>query len=278
MALSRRTGRSRLTLALLVLTSLAVLTIDFRDTGLVEGARRAAATVFSPFRGVARTVSSPFSNAWNGVTDYGDLESENDELRRRIEEIEGASIANEQAAQELEALKAQLGLPWVGGIQSVVADVIAGPPSNFAHTVEIDKGTDDGVQKGMPVITGLGLAGRVVQATGGSATVQLITDPDFAVGVRNVELGVSGTARGQGEDADLVIDTGLRADEEVPADTLMATGGSGSSPFPPSIPVGTVRRTESASGGLTLNLILEPLVDTEKLSYVTVLLWEEPAE
>ena len=60
MALSRRTGgRSRLTIALLVLTSIALLTLDFRDAEVVQSARRAASTVFSPFRGAAETVASP---------------------------------------------------------------------------------------------------------------------------------------------------------------------------------------------------------------------------
>ena len=83
MALYRRTGgRSRLTIALLVLSSLTLLTLDFRDAAIVQSARRSAATVFSPLRGAAETVSSPFTTAWRGVADYGDLEDENDELRR----------------------------------------------------------------------------------------------------------------------------------------------------------------------------------------------------
>jgi rod shape-determining protein MreC len=275
--MQRRTGRSRVTLALLVLTSLAVLRIDFRDTGIVEGARRAASTVFSPFRGVARTVSSPFENAWNGVTDYGDLEQENDELRERLAELEGQESSVSELRAENEILRQQLELPVASDVQRVVAEVIAGPPSNFTHTVEISKGTADGIQEGMPVLFGAALAGQVVQATSGSATVQLITDPDFAVGVRNLELGLSGTARGRGEGADLVVDTGSAASTEVPADAVLVTSGIDDSRFPAQIPVGTVRRAEAADGGLTLDLIVEPLVDTNKLAIVTVLLWEPAA-
>src|SRR3546814_13507955 len=68
-------------------------------------------------------------------------------------------------------------IDWVGDVPTTAARVVAGAPSNFSHTVEIDKGTDDGVREGMPVITGAGLAGKVVQARGGRPTVQLITDP-----------------------------------------------------------------------------------------------------
>ena len=60
----------------LVLTSIALLTLDFRDSDIVQSARRVAGTVFSPLRGAAETVSEPFSNAWHGITGYGDLEDE----------------------------------------------------------------------------------------------------------------------------------------------------------------------------------------------------------
>ena len=84
-ALSRRSGgRSRLTIALLVFTSSALLTLDFRDAEVVQSARRVAGTVFSPLRGAAETVASPFSNAWHGITDYGDIKSENEDLRERL--------------------------------------------------------------------------------------------------------------------------------------------------------------------------------------------------
>lgn len=280
MALSRRPGgRSRLTIALLVLTSLALLTLDFRDTAIVQGMRRTASTVLSPLQGAAETASSPFTNAWNGITGYGALEDENERLREQIAELEGREVLEEDAVEQLAELLAQQGLSWVGTIPTQAARVVAGPASNFSHTIEIDKGTDDGVQVGMPVVNGAGLVGRVVLATSGRATVQLITDPDFAVGVRLLPSNTTGTARGQGRGRELVVDTGIEADtDDAPAvGTSLTTSGSDRSAFPASIPVARVRSTEPSSGGLTLDLIARPMADTERLAFVTVLLWE-PAE
>lgn len=277
MALSRRTGRSRLTLALLVLTSLAVLTLDFRDSSIVASARRTATTVFSPLRGVAETASEPFTTAWHGITGYGDLETENERLRERIDELEGSAVLDEDAAEQLDALLDQLDIEWVGDIPTATARVVAGPGSNFSHTIEIDKGSDAGLKVGMPVVNGAGLVGKLVLVSANRSTIQLITDPDFAVGVRLVPGDAPGTARGTGEGEDLIVDTGLEADAEVDAGTALTTSGADRSAFPASIPVGRVRRTREGGGGLTLDLVVEPLADTEKLAFVTILLWEPTA-
>jgi len=279
-ALSRRTGgRSRLTIALLVLTSIALLTLDFRNAEAIQSARRVAGTVFSPLRGAAETVSSPFSNAWHGVTDYGDIKSENEDLRERIEHLEGQEVLDEDAAAQVKEFSEQQGLEWVGSIDTTVARVLSSDPSNFSHTIDISKGSDDGLKVGMPVVNGAGLVGRIVQVTPSRSTVQLITDPDFLVGVRLLGADLAtGTARGQGPGEDLIVDTRLEPDIDDPPKpgTALTTSGAQDSAFPDSIPVGKVRTVREAGGGLTLELVVSPMADTERMQLVTVLLWEPP--
>jgi rod shape-determining protein MreC len=278
-ALSRRTGgRSRLTIALLVLTSLALLTLDFRDAAIVQSARRTAGNVFSPLRGAAETVSEPFTNAWNGITGYGDLKAENEELRRQLDEQAGKELLDEDAAAQLDEVLGQLGIEWVGDIETTTARVLSGSPSNFSHTVDISKGSDDGVKVGMPVVNGAGLAGKVVLVTHDRATVQLITDPDFAVGIRLLGTQVTGTARGQGPGEDLVADTNLEPDaRQLPErGTSVTTSGIDVASFPASIPVGKVRSVNESSGGLSIELEVRPMADIDRLAFLTVLLWEPP--
>jgi len=280
-ALSRRTGgRSRLTIALLVLTSIALLTLDFRDADVVQSARRIAATVFSPLQGAAETVSSPFSNAWHGVTDYGDIKAENDELRDQLDEARGSEVLEADASSQLAELLEQQDLEWVGDIDTTSARVLSSDPSNFSHTIDISKGSDDGLKIGMPVVNGAGLVGRIVQVTPNRSTVQLITDPEFLVGVRLLgsELA-TGTAHGQGRGEDLLVDTRLEPDADNPPKpgTALTTSGAQLSSFPDSIPVGKVRTVRETGGGLTLELVVRPMADTERMQFVTVLLWKPPA-
>ena len=279
MALTRRTGgRSRLTIALLVLTSLALLTLDFRDSAIVTSARERAATVLSPLRGAAEWTSRPFTNAWHGVTGYGDLKSENDELRRQMADLEGRAVLEQDAALQLAELLRQQDLEWVGDIPTMAARVLSGSPSNFSHTIDISKGSRDGVKAGMPVVNGAGLVGRVVLVTAERSTVQLITDPDFAVGVKLLPSNVTGTARGQGRGQDLVVDSRLEpgAKDLPKPGTPLTTSGAELSAFPESVPVGKVASVREAAGGLTVDLIVRPMADTTRLAFLTVLLWVPP--
>ena len=157
--------------------------------------------------------------------------------------------------------------------------MLSSDPSNFSHTIDISKGSDDGLKVGMPVVNGAGLVGRIVQVTPSRSTVQLITDPDFLVGVRLLGSDLAtGTARGQGRGEDLLVDTRLEPDIDDPPKpgTALTTSGAQLSAFPDSIPVGKVRTVRETGGGLTLELVVRPMADTERMQFVTVLLWEPP--
>jgi rod shape-determining protein MreC len=278
MALSRPQGsRSRLTI--LVLAAVTLLTLGQRDLPVVRQVREGFGTVFSPFEGVAETISRPIRDVWDGVSSVGDvddLEKENRELRDRVAELEAQAATDTDAERQLEELTTTLDLPWVGDIEQVTAKVTSGPRSNFAHAVVVDQGSDDGVKVGMPVVAGGGLVGRVSQVSKGSSTIELITDPEFQVGVRLVDTGELGTARGQGRDEAMVVDSGIEPGTEVPDDSALVTSGVDRSAYPDAIPVAKVTDTREGSGGLSLELIAEPLVDVDRLTFVSILLWEPP--
>lgn len=277
----RRSGRSRLTILLLVLTSVTVLTLDFRGVGFLGDARRAVGSALSPLQGAADFVATPFQNTWNGITTYDDLSDENDALRTQLEQLEGEVARNADVAAQYDELVGQVDIAWVGALTTATARVVQQPASSFSHVIGIDKGTGAGIRVGMPVVVGDGdglggLVGRVVDVGAGSASVQLVTDPDFRVGVRLVTSQRFGTASGQGAGRDLLIDTGIEPGEDaadIPSLEILTTSGiDDRSSFPASIPVGKVTRTRPANGGLTLEVFAEPLADLDQLSFVSVVL------
>jgi len=82
----------RRAVALLALTSILLITLDQQGNGIVGGARNVFGFVFHPVEEATRVVTRPIQNAWRGVTNYGELEAENEQLRDRLDQQEGAFI------------------------------------------------------------------------------------------------------------------------------------------------------------------------------------------
>jgi rod shape-determining protein MreC len=276
MALSSRGGRSRFTLALLILTSLTVLTLDFRGSSAIQSLRSTASTLFSPVRDAAGTAFSPVSNAWNGLFHYGNLKKENARLRAEIDQAQGQAALNAEAKAAYDQLALAEGITQFTNLPAVTAQVISGPLTNFEHTIEIDRGSASGIRVGMPVVTGAGLAGRIVEVQNGRSVIRLLTDPDIVVGVRLLSTGNTALLHGQGDGKPLVIDAGIERKVVVPQDETVSTSGEDRATFPGGIPIGKVSKIELASGQLTQLLTVTPLADLGRLTVLKVLLWEPP--
>jgi rod shape-determining protein MreC len=270
---------SRARLVILVLASVTVLALDARDVSVLQDVRSAAVSVVGPFESAAERVSRPIRNAWHGITEYENVKAEAEELRERLSSVDVSEIEESDALRQLEDLYETLELPWVddNDMEVVTARVTSGPRSNFSHAVEIDKGTDHGIEEGMPVVTVSGaLAGRISRAAPGRSMVELITRPEFQVGVRLAETGELGTARGQGRNEPLVVDSSIEPGTDVPDGTGLTTSGVDRSVYPEAIPVGRVTSSREGAGGLSLELLVEPLMEADRLSFVNVLIWTPP--
>ena len=150
---------------------------------------------------------------------------------------------------------------------------MATSPSNFQLTIEIDRGIPDGLKKGMPVVTGAGLVGKVVAVSRERATVLLLTDPSFNVGIRLSGSGDVGVARGNGNHQPMPVDL-VDIATKVTGHEVVVTSGLQGSVFPPGLPVGRVRSATVPPGSLQHQISIDPVVDLARLDYVKVLLWE----
>jgi rod shape-determining protein MreC len=267
-------GRSRSTIIILALASITLLTLDFQGVGIVDGVRDGARTVFGPVESAADAVVDPFRDAWNGAFNYDELESENERLRGQLEEVAGDEVALDEVTEQLKALEEEVDLSPPAGFRAVAARVISQPSSNFDRTIEIDVGSEDGVAASMPVVTGAGLAGRVLRVSADRSVIQLATDIDFAVGVRLVSTRDVGLARGQGEGKPLIIDDGsVEVDSEVETGENVVTNGGVRSAYPSGVPVGKVTSVERNQLGVP-TVEIDLVVELSRLSFVSVLVPE----
>jgi rod shape-determining protein MreC len=276
-ASSRRNTSQRLTLVILLLASITVITLAYKGEArrAVTSVRNGAGDVFSPIqRGIA-AVLHPVGNLFAGMADYGGALSENQRLQLEVGQLRRQLMEGQQAQEKLDQLQANQNLPFVDGIPEVLAQVISSPSSNFDLTIELDRGTSNGVGVGMPVVSGAGLVGSVVAAGQHTSVVQLITDQRSDVGVR-FGTGNVAVAQGQGQGDPLQLEDLSETSATSPGAPVL-TSGLDVAAYPAGIPVGTVSSVRHPGGSLTSEVLVTPLVNVSALQYVAVLQWLSPA-
>ena len=267
-----RTGRSRLTLILLVLVTVTLVTLDVRNVGPFERAKSTVEAALEPVISGARRAGGPLSDAWEAVTGYDDLERENERLRAELEIERGRDLANANAEAVLREYLAQAQIQYLTDIPSTAARVVQF--GNFpGFTVDVDKGSGAGVKVGMPAVTSAGLVGRVTDVSLGRSRIRLITDPEFELGIRLAGGEAVAIARGTGHGRPLVVSEGIEATTPVVVGTLVTTSGIDRSVYPPDVPVGLVAEVQ-VDPALNKVLSVQPAASLESLSFITILLYD----
>ena len=171
----KRSRRTLTTLVVLVLLSVTVITLD--ETGrasvLTSGLKSIASDVYSPLRAAVNGVVDPIGRFFAGAVDYGSVERENQKLRAEMQTLEQQShvtAADARQLSELQRLLAVNRLPALSNLTKVAAEVTAQGTSDFVASLTIDKGRDQAVSVGDPVLGPGGLIGQVVVATRSAAT------------------------------------------------------------------------------------------------------------
>ncbi|HEU5308670.1 MAG TPA: rod shape-determining protein MreC [Acidimicrobiia bacterium] len=286
MDISRHDRHRRLTLVLLVITSLALMSLDERGSGIINSARTAAQDVVSPVQHLADDAFNPVSDWLDGLGRANELQDQNEKLQRELDAAKAEIASAKGSLADLATLKQLMDLPDIADGDAVAADVVGTGAGNFSRTLRISKGSSSGIAKGMPVVVGTNgasaLVGQVASVSKSSAIVERIDDANFGVGAQlmqtdaqgNPEQGPKGIAEGQ-RDSNLlrfsVIDPGSTAIALNKGDVAITLGGTDDPSYPRGLVLGTVPRQVSAGGSIARDAELRPIVDLDSLTIVKVL-------
>jgi len=190
-----------------------------------------------------------------------ELMQRNAELESEVANLETQVIELQQQLTEYQIL--------------VGASVIGRDPSPFLQYVIINRGSDDGLRRGMTVVTQQGLVGRISRVTAASANVQLITDPALSINVRlqpsRDRAVLSGTITG-----DLVLGFIPQAADVNPGDLVLTSGFGGN--YPPNILIGQVTSLRSQDYDLFQSGSVQPVVDFEQLEIILIITNFQPID
>jgi rod shape-determining protein MreC len=274
--------KARVVALALVLVSLALLTVYFRESagGPLHGAQRIAVSVLTPFEVAAERVARPFRDAYGWAADVLTAKSENEELRAEVEELRRQLIENETAAQENAQLRELLqyrdGPLFPRDFDGVTARIIVQPQSVFRQEVVVAAGSADGIRRDDAVVTDDGLVGTVTDVTRNAAKVQLLSDQQSAASAYVLETGATGIVlHGLSENDDALSLDRVPKDEKVEEGNKVVTSGSTvreyQSLYPRGIPVCIVTSVSQRDIDPFKKVQCASLVDFESLHEVIVL-------
>lgn len=248
----------------LVLAALLAYSLGLRSDGATGWVEGTALRVGRPILGTVAGARYTVAGVWDALIPGGaglDLEAESRRMRAEMAGVE-------ELQRENERLRRLLGFVEERPRRTVAARVIAEDASSWFRTIEIDRGYEDGVTQGLPVVDASGLIGRVVRSTAHAARVLLITDASSAVAVLVQDERIRGVCRGQG--GTLALDFALVQDAIQVGDGVITSGLGGV--FPKGLVVGYVRSVRREQFGLFQTVEVESAVDFEHLEEVLVLL------
>ena len=232
-----------------------------------------------PLVGAQRWFSSRYMSLYEFLTvprDVATLRQRNQELEGEISRLQTRVIELEQQLREAQVLYALLNFARTRPESTyIAASVIGRDPSPFLQYVIIDHGSDDGLRRGMPVVTEQGLVGRVDAVIAGAARVQLISDAGSVVNVRmqsaQVDAVLSGSVTG-----DLTIEMIPQEAVIQPGDLVLTSGLGGS--YPLDIVVGRVTSVRKFETDLFQAASVQPAVDFTSLRAVLIIVNFRPVD
>jgi rod shape-determining protein MreC len=216
-----------------------------------------------------RSAIKPFNNSCRRRATLSRCARRNAELETQISQLQTQVIDFQQRVSQTEILAALVDFSRANPESSYkAASVIGRDPSPFLHYIIINRGSNDGILRGMPVVTNQGLVGRIDAVIADAARVQLITDPNSTVNVHlknaNTDAVLLGSVTG-----DISLDM-IAQDATVQSGDLILTSGLGGG-YPPDLIVGQVINVRKLDYQLFQQATVQSAVDFSRLDIVLVI-------
>ena len=262
-----RSGPSRL-IVFGIAVFICVVLIGVSLTGLLGPAEGLLAIPLGFLQGLSRGATVRVENTVNTVSDYQSLEQRNADLERALVNFQQEIVQLREIKADYPRLAALLNYKNANADQQLLAaNVIARDTTGLLRSITIDRGSRDNLKEGMPVVTELGLVGRIYKVAATNAQVLLVTDTSSYVNARlqtsRGEGSIVGTASG-----DLRM-TFIPLTEDIKDGDSVVTSGIGGK-FPRGIVIGQVTTSRQDDTKLFQEAQVRSLVDFNRLEILLV--------
>lgn len=222
-----------------------------------------------------RWISGGVQSVSNLINTY----EENEKLKSEVDQYEEVKQQTKNQAQEIEHLKDELALnQTLTSYEKVTANVITRSPDTWQDMLIVDKGSADGIEGNMAVMSKRGLIGRVMEVNAHSSKIQLLTSDTktsnhFPVKISSDKGDSFGLLKNYDVKQQQLIASEFREKTDIKdikeGDVVQTSGLGGNSPA--DLAVGTVTKVKTDSNGLTQEVYIKPYAEMYDISVVTII-------
>lgn len=260
--------QSRATGLFLTLCSAMLVLAILSQQSWAAGARGAAKSALAPLEAALTNAAGRVDRLTSVFGDVSTLQAENQRLKSAADALRRQVVELNAAAKENATLRQALDFERSFGHHMVAAQVVGRGPDGFSRTVEIDRGTSEGIKPGMIVATGAGLFGRVREAGTHGAIVQTLADPQSRVNVFLSKSGLQGTVVGGPTALQLQVEHSIGLTATTGEWALTSGIGAG---YPRGMVVGEVAAVTHRDAATTDQALLAWVNDPSSISLVLVI-------
>ncbi len=257
-----------LTPAVILLIGLLTFAL-LRAVGYAQPVNDLATTALAPLQYGLNWASARITDWTQQLRDLRSLQSRVRELEETVDTLMIENVRLREADMERANLRELLQFKQANpSYETLAAEVIGRDPSNLLYYITIDRGSDDGVAVGMPVVTARGLVGSIASVYPHSARVMLLTDLSSSVNALIQRSRASGVVQGQGQRG-LTMRYVEQAEQVEMGDIVLTSGLGGN--FPKRLVIGQVLTVQRRAVDMFLEVQVQSAVNFDRLETVLVI-------
>ncbi len=274
----------------LVLFILGVILLVVGEAGYLSPLEQGAHYILDPFQRLFSGVTAAMGDTFQGVRELRELRAEVETLREQVNALTAENVRLREYEAEVRQLKALenfiseypitafVGAEVVGREACETypcGDVIGIDPNPYLHYITINVGRRQGVEIGMPVVSGgPGLIGRIAEVAPRTAKVQLLTDRESSVAAILQDSRVTGLIVGE-QSLNLLRMAYIPQDKEIQVGDRVLTSGLGGL-LPKGLVIGQVVEVEKMDYELFQEAAVRPALDLSQVEMVLVITEFQP--
>ena len=255
--------------ALFVAINLIVITTSSRDALPVSGIERISISVISPFQTAVSETIRFTTGIWDTYFLAVLAVGENVQLKNELGKAIEVKTHNDELV--LENIRLKKFVNFTGKVPNtyVAAQIIGRDPTPWFKTVLIDKGSNDNLVKGSPVLVSEGIVGQIINVSNNYSKVLLIIDRNSAVDALVQNTRVRGIVKGNSQNNCSFV-YALRKDDVKEGEMIVSSGLD--QVFPKGLRIGRILKVTKIHSQLFQDIIIETSVNFDKIEEVLVLI------